>query len=140
MPKYTAVAVQPVDSERSVILTDAICCNRGNVLHGSGSGVITLRGLTNQCFARYRITFNGNVSIPSTGTVGAVSIALAVKGEALASATATVTPAAVSEAWAVNVDDIVDVPRGCCVDVSVKNVSGQAIDVSNGNLIVERVA
>lgn len=140
MPKYTAVTVQTVDSERSVILTDSICCNRGNVLHSSGSGVVTLRGLTNQCFARYRITFNGNVAIPASGTAGAVSVALAVKGEALASATATVTPAAVSEAWAINVDDIVDVPRGCCADVSVKNISGQAIDISNGNLIVERVA
>ena len=33
-----------------------------------------------------------------------------------------------------------DVPKGCCSQISVKNLSTQAINVQNANLIVERVA
>lgn len=108
--------------------------------HRDDSGLITLRGLTNQCRARYRVAFGGNIAIPATGTVGAISLAIAIDGEAVPSTTMTVTPAAVSQFFNVYSSIFIDVPRGCCVSISVKNISTDSIDVQNANLIVERVA
>ena len=140
MPKYTAIAVQEVAANQNVILTDAIRCNRGNVLHNTGSGQVTLRGLTNQCFARYRVSFGGNVAIPTGGTAQAITVALAINGEASLSATAITTPAAVDEYGNVYIDDIIDVPRGCCLTLAVRNLTPAAINIQNGNLIIERIA
>lgn len=62
------------------------------IVHREGSGLVTLRGLTSgQCRARFKVSFGGNIAIPTGGTVGPVSVALAVGGEALNSATAIVT-------------------------------------------------
>ena len=101
---------------------------------------MTLRGLTNQCKALFKVSFGGNIAIPTGGTVGAISVALAVGGEALNSAAAIVTPAAVDQYSNVFTAVFVEVPRGCCVTVALKNTSTQAISIANSNLIVERVA
>lgn len=110
------------------------------IVHRDGSGLVTLRGLTNQCKARFKVSFGGNIAIPAGGTVGAISVALAVSGEALNGATAIVTPAAVDQYSNVFTAVFVEVPRGCCVTVALKNTSTQAISIANSNLIVERVA
>ena len=102
---------------------------------------MTLRGLTSgQCRARFKVSFGGNIAIPTGGTVGPISVALAVGGEALNSATAIVTPAAVENYFNVFVAAFIEVPRGCCLTVAVKNTGTQAINIANSNLIVERVA
>ena len=98
------------------------------IMHREGSGLVTLRGLTNQCKARFKVSFGGNIAIPTGGTVGPISVALAVGGESLTSATAIVTPAAVENFFNV------------FVAVAVKNTSTQAVSIANSNLIVERVA
>ena len=110
------------------------------IMHREGSGLVTLRGLTNQCKARFKVSFGGNIAIPTGGTVGPVSVALAVSGEPLTSATAIVTPAAVDQYSNVFTAVFVEVPRGCCVTVALKNTSAQAINIANSSLIVERVA
>ena len=110
------------------------------IVHRDGSGLVTLRGLTNQCKARFKVSFGGNIAIPTGGTVGAISVALAVGGEALNSATAIVTPAAVDQYSNVFTAVFVEVPRGCCITVALKNTSTQAISIANSNLTVERVA
>ena len=97
-------------------------------------------GNTNQCRARYKITFGGNIGIPTGGTVEAISLAISIDGEAIASTTMTQTPAAVEEYNNVFSAVFVDVPRGCCFTIGVKNISEQSINVQNANLIVERVA
>ena len=51
-----------------------------------------------------------------------------------------VTPAAVGEYFNVAGGVFLDVPAGCCTQVSVRNTSVGAVDVQNANLIVERVA
>lgn len=142
MPEYTsALAPQTVEAGQNVIFTETpVCCNRGFVTHREGSGLVTLRGITNQCRARYKVTFGANIAVPTGGTAGAISLALAVNGEALNSATATVTPAAVEEFFNVGAFAYIDVDKGCCVSLAVKNISTQAIEVNNPNLIVERVA
>lgn len=141
MAEYTAIALQTVAAGQNVAFTESpVACNRGYVNHRDGSGIFTLRGITNQCRARYKVTYGGNISIPTGGTVGPISIALAIEGEPLASATAIVTPAAVNEFFNVFVAVYIEVPRGCCLSVAVENTSDQAINVQNSNIIIERVA
>lgn len=142
MPQFTNPAVQTVAVNQNVLFTEnPVKCNRGYVTHRDDSGLVTLRGITNcQCRARYKVTFGGNIAVPTGGTAGSISVALAINGEALNSSIATVTPAAVEEYFNVFSSAIIDVDRGCCVSLSVKNVSAQAINVANPNLIVERVA
>ena len=110
------------------------------VLHREGSGIVKLRGLTNQCRARFKITFNGNIAIPTSGTVGAISAAIAISGEPVAATNMIVTPAAGENYFNIASVTFVDVPSGCCTDISVKNTSTQNILVQNANLIIERVA
>ena len=78
--------------------------------------------------------------MPTGGTVEAISLALAIDGEPIASTTMIVTPAAVEEFFNVFGAIYIDIPRGCCSQISVRNVSTQTINVQNANLIVERVA
>ena len=141
--ELTANTVQTVPSGQNVLFTDTpVRCNRGYVVHRDGAGLVTLRGICNGCstLARYRVLFVGNISVPTGGTVGAISVALALGGEALPTTTATVAPAAVENAFNVATSAFVDVPRGCCVSLSVRNISTQAINVANANLMIERVA
>lgn len=141
--ELTANAAQTVAAGANVLFTDTpVRCNRGNVVHREGAGLVTLRGICNGCspFARYRVLFLGNISVPTGGTAEAISVALALGGEALPTTTATVTPAAVENAFNVATSAFVDVPRGCCVSLSVRNISTQAINVANANLMIERVA
>jgi hypothetical protein len=51
-----------------------------------------------------------------------------------------VTPAAVEEYFNVFGAMFIDVPKSCCLTVSVTNTGTQDILVQNANLIVERVA
>lgn len=109
-------------------------------MHREGSGLVTLRGLTNQCRARFRVSFGGNIAIPTDGTVEPISLAIAINGEPVATTTMISTPAAVEEFNNVFSAIFLDVPRGCCSQVSVRNTSTQPIDVQHANLIIERVA
>lgn len=74
------------------------------------------------------------------GTVGEISLALAVDGEPLQSTRMIVTPAAVENFFNVSAQAYIDVPRGCCSTVAVQNTSTQAIEVQNSNLIAVREA
>lgn len=140
MAEYIYIPLQTVEPGENVLFNDTPIAGTPSIYRRPGAGVVSLRGLTNQCRARYRVSFGGNIAVPTGGTVGAISIALAVEGEALGAATAIVTPAAVEEFGNVYVAAFIDVPRGCCLSVAVRNTSDQAIDVQNANLIIERVA
>ena len=138
--ELTANTLQTVEANQNVLFTDEVVSGSCSILHRDGSGQVTLRGITNQCRARFKAFFSGNIAIPAGGTVEAISLALAINGEAVTSTTMIQTPAAVSEFANVASAVYLDVPAGCCVTVSVRNTSAQAIDVQNANLIVERVA
>lgn len=138
--ELTANTLQTVEANQNVLFTDEVVSGSCSILHRDGSGQVTLRGITNQCRARFKAFFSGNIAIPAGGTVEAISLALAINGEAVASTIMIQTPAAVSEFANVASAVYLDVPAGCCVTVSVRNTSAQAIDVQNANLIVERVA
>ena len=140
MAEYVANAVQTVAANQNVIFTDTPINGNCSVIHREGSGLVTARGLTTQCRARFRTIFGANIGIPTGGTVGAISLAIAVNGEPIAATTMTVTPAAVETFSNVNSTVYIDVPAGCCSQISIRNISDQQILVQNANLIVERVA
>lgn len=138
MAEYTATAVQTVAAGQNIVFSETAVSGGNCIIHREGSGVVTLRGLTNQCRARYKVSFGGNIAAATA--VSAVSVALSINGEPLASSTAIVTPAAVGDYGNVYVAAFIEVPRGCCVTVAVENTGAQAITVANANLIAERVA
>lgn len=155
MAEFTRNEVQTVLPNQVVTLQTTIGCNKGYVYHRNNSGIVTLRGCTNNCFARYQVTFNGNIAIPSTGTAGPISVALAIDGEPILTSRAIVTPAAVAAEpptqdnfFNVTSTAIITVPKGCCFNVSVENTSegatptdpAPAILVQNANLTVARIA
>ena len=151
MAEYTYNPIQVVEPNQNVIFNDNIRCNKGYVLHRNESGIVTLRGIVNNscgCFARYQVTFNGNIAVPEDGTVGPIAIALAIDGEPILTSRAIVTPAALDEYFNVTSTAIITVPKGCCFNVAVENVSfGEtaadtptAINVQNANLTVARIA
>jgi hypothetical protein len=135
-----ANALQIVAANQNVYFTDEVTGGGCSILHRDDSGLVMLKGITNQCRARYKVSFGGNIAIPTGGTVEAISLALAIEGEPVSATTMTVTPAAVEDFWNVFSAVFVDVPRGCCVTISVRNISTQTVEVQNANLIVERVA
>ena len=135
-----ANALQTVPANQNVYFTDTITCGNCSISHRDDSGLVSLRGITNQCRARFRVSFGGNIAIPTGGTVGPISLALAINGEAIRATTMTETPAAVEEFSNVFSAVFIDVLCGCCQTVSVQNISDQPIEVQNANLIVERVA
>lgn len=138
--EITANALQTVEANQNVIFTDTAVCGSSSIIHREGSGLVSLRGLTNQCRARFKVFFSGNVAIPTGGTVGPISVAISVNGEPVGPTTMISTPAAVEEFNNIATAIYLDVPCGCCSQVGVKNISPDAIEVQNANLIVERVA
>ena len=152
-------SAQLVEPNQNVLLMDSIPCPNGYVVHRNGSGILTLRGIVNNpcgAFARYTVTFNGNIGIPTGGTAPAsIGVALSIDGEPIQTSKALVTPAAATGAepslenyFNVTSTAIITVPKGCCYTVSVENVSpapdattpAPSINVINANLTVARTA
>lgn len=138
--EITANAIQTIGANANVAFTDVVVTGNCSIVYREGSGLVTLRGLTSQCRARFRVSFGGNIAIPTGGTVGAISLAIAVNGEPVATTTMISTPAAAEEYNNVFSAIFLDVPRGCCSQISVVNTSGEEISIQNANLIIERVA
>lgn len=159
MAEFTYNPVQLVQPNQPVVLNTSISCPRGYALHRNESGIVTLRGVVNNScgnFARYQVTFNGNIAIPDGGTIGPISVSLAIDGEPILTSRAIVTPAATAtdpvtteNFFNVTSTAIITVPRCCCFNVSVENTSesatpattpAPAILVQNANLTVTRIA
>ena len=138
--EITANAIHTVADGANVLFTDTVVGGNCAITHRDGSGLVTLRGLTNQCRARFRVSCGGNIANPTGGTVGPISLAIAVDGEAVATTTMISTPAAVEEYQNVFSAIFLDIPRGCCSQISVRNISDEPIEIQNANLIIERVA
>ena len=144
MAEYLANAEQAVSLNDPVLFTASIPCTKGYIYHEDETGIFILRGITTGCFARYQVTFNGNIAIPTGGTVGPIAIAIAVNGEPRPTSRAIFTPAAVDEYGNVTSTAIITVPRGCCFSLSVRAVSAvdptatpaPAINVQNANLVI----
>ena len=153
MAEFTYNPIQLVEPGQNVILNTTIRCGRGYVLHRDESGIVILRGIVNNacgCFARYQVTFNGNVAIPDGGDITPVAIAITVQGEPRLTSRAIYTPQAVDEYGNLTSTAIITVPRGCCMTVAVDYVDATTddptvtptplIEVQNANLTITRIA
>lgn len=140
MAEYIATDVQTVETNQNILFTDTPICGSNSIFHRQGSGLFTLRGITNQCRARFKVTFGANIAIPEAETVDPISVAIAINGEPILSTTMIVTPAAVSQFFNVGRTIYIDIPAGCCSQISIKNTSTQSISIENANLIIDRVA
>jgi len=150
MAEYLANTNQLVALNAPVIFAASIPCTRGCVYHEDETGIFILRGITNNCFARYQITFNGNIAIPTGGAVTPIAIALTVNGEQRPTSRAIFVPSAVDTFGNVTSTAIVTVPKGCCFSLAVEYVDATVddpattptptIEVENANLVITRVA
>ena len=151
MAEYVYNPIQLVQPNQNVLLSRSIPCPKNYVYHREGSGILTLRGIVNNacgCFARYQVTFNANIAVPTDGTVGAIAVSLALDGEPIQTSKAIVTPAAVDEYFNVTSTAIITVPRVSCANLTGARVSEEekaadapsAINVQNANLTVSRIA
>jgi hypothetical protein len=146
MAEYLANAVQAVNIGDPILFTASIPCRKGFVYHEDETGIFTLCGKTPNCFARYQVTYNGNIAIPEGGTVGPIAVAIAVNGEPRPTSRAIITPAAVDQYGNVTSTCIVNVPQGCCFSLSVRAVDAApdaettTINVQNSNLVINRIA
>lgn len=151
MAEYlTRDEVETVALNTPITFIDSIPCNKGCVFHQSGTGILILRGKTNNCFARYEVEFTGNIAIPDGGDITPIATAIVVSGEQRQGSRSIYTPANVDEYGNITSRATVDVPRGCCFNVSVEYVSGVVddptvtptpfINVIDGSLSINRVA
>lgn len=149
MAEFLANAVQNISLNQPAIFTASIPCNRGFVYHEDETGNFILRGCTPNCFARYQVTFNGNIAIPTGGAVTPIAVALTVNGEPRLTSRAIYTPAAVDTYGNVTSTAIITVPKGCCFNLAVRYVAADedsattptpVIEMQNANLVINRVA
>lgn len=152
MSEFVYNEVQTIQPGAAAILNDEIPCPRGYVLHRPGSGILTVRGIVNNpCakFARYRVSYDGNIAIPEGGTAAEIQLAVAIGGEVLPISIGTATPTVANAYWNVAGFATIDVPPGCCYTVSVRNASvsadpattpAPALNVRNLNVEVVRQA
>ena len=150
--EYLANALQVVNNNAPIIFTASIPCRKGYIYHEDETGIFILRGITTQCYATYQVTFNGNIAVPTGGTVpdGGIAIAITVNGEPRPTSRAIFVPAAVGDNFGnVTSTAIIKVPRGCCFSVSVDAVPASSdptvtpapqIAVQNANLVIDRIA
>lgn len=147
---------QTVALNSPILFNDSIPCSQGRIYHDDGNGTFQLRGMNRQgcpcgCqrLTEYQVTFNGNVAVPTGGTVGPIAVALTIGGEPIESSRAILTPAAVDEYGNVTSTKIVKIPWGCCPSLSVEYVNGSVSDptfvptpvisVVSGNLTITPV-
>lgn len=151
MAEYlTRDSVESVALNQAIPFIDSIPCNKGYVFHQNGTGIFVLRGITNNCFARYQIEFTGNIAIPEEGEVTPIATAIVVSGEERIGSRSIFTPAEVDEYGNVTSRATVDVPRGCCFTVAVEYVNRTVddptvvptplINVIDGSLSITRTA
>lgn len=148
--EYLSNQVQEVSLNSPVLFTDSIPCNNGCVYHEDGTGIFILRGVTNNCFARYQVTYNGNIAVPEEGELTPIAVAISVLGEERPTSRAIFTPQDVDEFGNVTSTAIITVPKGCCFSIAVRYVDATTddpevvptptIEVANSNLVITRIA
>ena len=150
MAEYLANSEQAISLNAPVIFTASIPCTKGYVYHSDETGIFILRGITNNCFARYKVNFAANIAVPEGGAVTAISLAITENGEARPTSRAIFTPQAVNEYGVVSGVATITVPRGCCFSISIRYVDATTndaavdptpvINVQNANVTIERIA
>lgn len=133
--------------ESAMFSVTEVPCYRGFVRHREGTGNFLLSGYVynkpgcrccSQNTANYMVEFGANIAVPTTGTVGPISVGITIDGATIPSSQMIATPAAVEEYQNVSVAKIVDVFKGCCQTVTVRNLGDQPILMQNANIVISR--
>ena len=140
--EITANAVQLVTANNNVIFTDTVVPGSPAIMHRDGSGLVKLRGITNcQCRARFKVFFSANIAISEGGTApGTIALTITIDGEPIAVTRMSAVPAAVNNYFNVSTGTYIDVPASCCSTIGIVNAEDVTMNVTNANLIIERVA
>jgi hypothetical protein len=148
MAGYSTNAVQTVNPGETVVFTTTdVACNRGFVRHRNGTGNFLLAGYVpmqtgcccnRQRTANYFVDFAANIAVPTGETVGPISLAISIDGATDPTSTMIVTPAAVEQFFNVSRAIYVDIFKGCCESVAVRNTSSIPILVENANIVFSR--
>lgn len=138
--EITANATQTVTANQNVLFPTTTVPGSCSMVHRVGSGLVTLRGLGQQARARFHVWFGGNVAVSEGETLAPILLAVTLGGETLPATQMIVTPAAVEDFFNVSASVFLDIPCGCCQNISVKNIGTSSVDIQNANLIIERVA
>lgn len=149
MAEYSAVAAQTVNPGEAIVFTQTpVPCTRGFVRHRDDTGSFLLSGYVpgNRCncpcrqaqSANYLVDFGANIAVPTGETPGEISVAISIDGSTVAGSMMSVTPAAVGEFFNVSRAINVQVWKGCCETVTIRNVSTIPITVQNANVIFSR--
>lgn len=142
MAEYSAIAVQIVNPGEDVVFTETrVGCNRGLVRHRDGTSGFLLSGATRcrcQRCADYVIDFGANISIPTGGTVGPITLAIAVDGSVDPASPMEITPAAVDQYFEVSRELDIPIWSGCCQNISIRNTSDQPIQVKQATIDITR--
>jgi len=148
MAEYSANAVQIVNPGETIVFTESpVPCVRGFVRHRDGTGNFLLSGwipsvpgcrCQQKKTANYLVDFGANISVPDGGTAGEISVAISVDGATVPASTMIATPAAINEYFNVSRAINIDVWKGCCETVAIRNTSDQAIQVQNANVFFSR--
>lgn len=137
MAEFTSTIQQVAAGQNAVLDTDVI--RSRCVSHRTGSGLICVDNSGCDCKpARYKVFVKANISIPTGGTVGPISLGIALNGEIVQSSIATVTPAAAGDEFSVATEEIINAGK-CPVNIAVRNPNTQTIEISNLVVIVERI-
>ena len=145
--EYSYPLEQTVPNDTNIaFLNGNRCCKKGIIVHNDNSGVFRIKGITKNgcCRALYKVSFTANVAVSDAadgGVLEPITVALVQNGEPLRNAIAVVTPAAIGDQWNIHIETLLEIPCGCCDQISVRNISETtAIDVENANIIIDRVA
>lgn len=137
MAEFTSTIQQVAAGQNAVLDVDVI--KSRCVSHRTGSGLICVDNSGCDCKpARYKVFVKANISIPTGGTVGPISLGIALNGEIVQSSIATVTPAAAGDEFSVATEEIVNAGK-CPVNIAVRNPNTETIQISDLTVIVERI-
>ena len=137
MAEFTSTIQQVAAGQNAVRDVDVI--KSRCVSHRTGSGLICVDNSGCDCKpARYKVFVKANISIPTGGTVGPISLGIALNGEIVQSSIATVTPAAVGDEFSVSTEEIINAGK-CPVNIAVRNPNTETIQISDLTVIVERI-
>ena len=137
MAEFTSTIQQVAAGQNAVLDTDVI--RSRCVSHRTGSGLICVDNSGCDCKpARYKVFVKANISIPTGGTVGPISLGIALNGEIVQSSIATVTPAAAGDEFSVATEEIINAGK-CPVNIAVRNPNTETIQISDLTVIVERI-
>lgn len=128
----------------------SIPCNTGSVVP-IAPGILNLKGNTPNKFARYEVTLQGNIEVPTGGALTPIALAITVNGVIVPESVAIFTPQAVEEYGHIHTTATITVPCGCCLTISGAYVDGTEDDAAvaptpsitvrrNASISVKRVA